>query len=544
MRRYLTICAVLIIFVSGLVSVEALAAKPDQVSNTITNLKQITRDKGVEVYPDPAPDEKFIVYAKWVVVNVSGFYDIFQLDLSNGREINLTPDSPKHDENPVYNEDGSKVLFDSYRQKERSVWIAEAGGGGGIQRISRGSSADFDGDISPDGQKVVFCAYKGKRDIREVKGGERHDIFRGAEMPSIMLANIDGSNQREIAKGINPTFSPDSKTIAFAGNISGTMEVYTLNIDGTGLTQITKGNRKEPSLEPTFSPCGEYLAFSSRRDKNWDIYMVEIKTNRLTQLTVHDEVDGGPSWGSEGNIYFHSKRSGSWDVWSMKPIGYDADMDKDNIRGAADKCPKQAEDFDNWQDEDGCPDPDNDGDGFLDADDKCPDQAEDMDGQLDEDGCPDLDNDNDGIPDDQDGAPTEPETLNGFRDDDGIPDRPPLDDKFIVAGLYFKSGRYEVTPESFAVLDDLSRKIEADTMAKVEVRAFTDSRGKDQRNLELSQRRADAVKAYLMSKGIDPNRLIAVGYGEQFPVADNRTAEGRAKNRRVEIVRLWSPPNK
>ena len=134
------------------------------------------------------------------------------------------------------------------------------------------------------------------------------------------------------------------------------------------------------------------------------------------------------------------------------------DRDGDGIKDDVDQCPDEPEDFDGFQDEDGCPDPDNDNDGILDVDDrcpnepedrdgdqdwdgcpensdgdrdgdgildskdKCPDQPEDRDGFQDEDGCPDPDNDQDGIPDKRDACPNDPEDKDGFEDEDGCPD--------------------------------------------------------------------------------------------------------------------------
>ncbi|MBK8481839.1 MAG: OmpA family protein [Proteobacteria bacterium] len=101
------------------------------------------------------------------------------------------------------------------------------------------------------------------------------------------------------------------------------------------------------------------------------------------------------------------------------------DRDGDGIKDDVDRCPTRPEDFDGFEDEDGCPDPDNDGDGILDGDDKCPNEPEDKDGYQDEDGCPEtesLDRDGDGIPDDRDQCPDEPEDKDGFEDEDGCPD--------------------------------------------------------------------------------------------------------------------------
>ena len=101
------------------------------------------------------------------------------------------------------------------------------------------------------------------------------------------------------------------------------------------------------------------------------------------------------------------------------------DRDGDGIKDDVDKCPDDPEDFDDFEDEDGCPDPDNDRDGILDKDDKCPNEPETKNGFEDEDGCPDsldLDRDGDGIPDRLDKCPDDPEDKDGFEDEDGCPD--------------------------------------------------------------------------------------------------------------------------
>jgi outer membrane protein OmpA-like peptidoglycan-associated protein len=100
----------------------------------------------------------------------------------------------------------------------------------------------------------------------------------------------------------------------------------------------------------------------------------------------------------------------------------DYDNDNDGVPDSLDKCPNDPEDFDGFQDKDGCPDYDNDKDGIPDSLDKCPNQPEDYDGFQDKDGCPDYDNDNDGIPDSLDKCPSQTEDYDGFQDKDGCPD--------------------------------------------------------------------------------------------------------------------------
>ena len=101
------------------------------------------------------------------------------------------------------------------------------------------------------------------------------------------------------------------------------------------------------------------------------------------------------------------------------------DTDGDGIYDDKDNCSDMAEDFDEFEDDDGCPDFDNDFDGIYDTQDECPDDPEDFDGFADYDGCPDLDNDEDGIPDSIDKCPNRAEVVNGYKDEDGCPDRKP-----------------------------------------------------------------------------------------------------------------------
>ncbi|MBN1576151.1 MAG: OmpA family protein [Chitinispirillaceae bacterium] len=220
----------------------------------------------------------------------------------------------------------------------------------------------------------------------------------------------------------------------------------------------------------------------------------------------------------------------------------DYDNDQDGVADSLDKCPMEPEDRDNFADEDGCPDPDNDGDKILDKVDKCPNNAEDIDGFEDEDGCPDYDNDRDGIPDSVDNCKSEPEVFNGYKDEDGCPDsliRPSEKEaKALNTKLHainFKTGSAELTQSSFAALDYVANFLKNFETLRYEIQGHTDSRGSDDYNLVLSAARAGTVRVYLLSKGIPEERVIGIGYGETMPIADNATAKGRARNRRVEF---------
>lgn len=227
----------------------------------------------------------------------------------------------------------------------------------------------------------------------------------------------------------------------------------------------------------------------------------------------------------------------------------DPDNDQDGVPDIRDLEPNQAEDKDGFQDFDGAPDPDNDKDFVPDDRDLAPNDPEDLDGFEDEDGKPDLDNDQDGIPDSRDNCPDEAETFNGFEDQDGCPDEAPDDVEgsmvvleesvpLVLQGVTFKTGSTWLSLASRAVLDQVVASLKQNPDAEVMIRGYTDNVGSREVNMRMSEGRAEAVKKYLVSSGISPARLTAKGLGPDSPVASNATAEGRAKNRRIEFLRI------
>jgi outer membrane protein OmpA-like peptidoglycan-associated protein len=102
--------------------------------------------------------------------------------------------------------------------------------------------------------------------------------------------------------------------------------------------------------------------------------------------------------------------------------------------------------------------------------------------------------------------------------------------------VLFDTGRSELNPGAARKLDQLSEFLMEHPERRVQIDGFTDSVGSDSYNQDLSQRRADSVKAALISRGVDPSRIGSQGYGKSFPVANNVDSGGRQLNRRVEVV--------
>lgn len=227
------------------------------------------------------------------------------------------------------------------------------------------------------------------------------------------------------------------------------------------------------------------------------------------------------------------------------------DSDKDGVRDIDDKCPQVK----GLKEYEGCPPPDRDGDGVMDKDDKCPDVAgkvngcpdTDGDGVIDmEDKCPDVagdvngcpDRDKDGIVDNMDKCPDTP----GIKANKGCPEvKQEVKAKImsIAKSIYFKTGSDILSYKSKKKLNELIPILNEYPEMGFSIEGHTDSVGDDAKNMTLSQKRADAVKKYLVDKGVDPSRLIATGYGETMPVADNNTKSGRQQNRRVELKSIF-----
>ena len=202
------------------------------------------------------------------------------------------------------------------------------------------------------------------------------------------------------------------------------------------------------------------------------------------------------------------------------------DTDKDGINDDEDKCPT-VPGLARYQ---GCPIPDTDKDGINDEEDKCPSVA----GVARYQGCPVPDTDGEGVNDEEDKCPTVP----GVTENQGCPViKEEVKQKVDHAAqkILFATSSYKLLSGSNKGLDEVTKILQADPHLKLYIDGYTDNSGNTEKNQALSENRANAVKDYFVKKGIDASRITAAGHGQNEPIADNKTAAGRKKNRRVEM---------
>jgi outer membrane protein OmpA-like peptidoglycan-associated protein len=213
------------------------------------------------------------------------------------------------------------------------------------------------------------------------------------------------------------------------------------------------------------------------------------------------------------------------------------DRDRDGIPDASDACPAEPGPPSDDAKKNGCPD--TDGDAIPDPLDACPTVPGVPSDDPKKNGCP-PDTDGDGIPDGQDACPKEPGPGNADASKNGCPLVVVREQEIVITEqVQFESDQAVIKKESDGLLDGIAKVLEEHPeIRKVEVQGHTDTTGKAPHNKVLSASRAEAVRRALVKRGVAERRLVAQGFGQEKPIADNETEVGRAKNRRVQFVIL------
>jgi outer membrane protein OmpA-like peptidoglycan-associated protein len=221
------------------------------------------------------------------------------------------------------------------------------------------------------------------------------------------------------------------------------------------------------------------------------------------------------------------------------------DTDGDGIVDPDDACPEVKGVKTDDPKTNGCP-ADRDGDGIIDGEDACPDEKGVADPDPQKNGCPPpKDTDSDGIMDPQDACPNEKGAPDPDPQKNGCPKSVRVSETeiLILEQVQFDTGKAVIKKASDPLLDEVADVLkEHPEITQLEVQGHTDDRGRSANNDVLSQARANAVMKAMIKRGIAPERLTAKGYGQNRPLVENTSEEGRQKNRRVQFVILAKQP--
>lgn len=280
---------------------------------------------------------------------------------------------------------------------------------------------------------------------------------------------------------------------------------------------------------------GIVFSFATNNDKDGD--GVPNKLDKCPKtlpeaIKFVDECGCDKDTDKDGVPDYKDKCPNSTPGYKVDSLGCTIDTDGDGVADDIDQCPETPAEARGMVDENGCP-LDTDGDGVPDYLDQCPGTPAAAKGFVDEKGCP-IDTDGDGVYDYEDVCPNEP----GVKANNGCPEiKEEVKKVFEKAlnGIEFETGSAKIKKTSNKILDDVVKIMKENPSYKLSINGHTDNAGKADKNQKLSEDRAASVKAYLENKGVEASRLTSAGFGQTQPVADNKTAKGRAKNRRVEF---------
>jgi outer membrane protein OmpA-like peptidoglycan-associated protein len=215
------------------------------------------------------------------------------------------------------------------------------------------------------------------------------------------------------------------------------------------------------------------------------------------------------------------------------------DSDNDGVTDDADKCPNQAQGAFPDPDRPGCPDADDDHDGVYNREDQCRHEPAGITPDPERKGCPAPDRDHDSIPDATDACPDKPGAPNADPKKNGCPGLVLIEGDQIKINkpVFFATNKDTILKKSAPVLNAVGFALTHNAnIRKVLVEGHTDNKGNPEKNQDLSQRRADSVKAWLIQLGVEAERLDTRGFGDTRPLVPNATSKGRAANRRVQFT--------
>jgi TolB protein len=232
-----------------------------------------------DFYPSLSADGQWITFS----TRRDNNFEIYVMEVDGGNPRRLTQDLGSNFA-PAFSPDGAYIAFTSAQGGFQNVWVMDADGSNARPLTDVGNNGDP--EWSPDGRQISFVSDR---------GGTNELYVMNVADPS---QGTDGADARPVAPGLTiggrNDWSPDGQVLTFYAGEAGARNIFTLNLDGTDLRQLT---HVSDNRGPSFSPDGEWIAFASFRDGNNEIYIVRPDGSQLTRLTNNTRPDWQPRWG-------------------------------------------------------------------------------------------------------------------------------------------------------------------------------------------------------------------------------------------------------
>jgi len=443
-------------------------------------------------------------------------------------------------------------------------------GVGGYVWVPTGFDTSYVSDGSVRGQPQLLLGGRADRFIWTMMAGP---TLRS----TTSLGNVELGHQMNWGAGVGALLL-DNRSLQLGIETAGGVDVETPDSRSTNAEALAGIKLRLPGLES----CANCLELGAAAGPGITTGIGTPEVRALFQFAYTPEVPE-PKMDTDGDGIYDDvdacpKVPG---VKSSDPAKHgcppDGDRDKDTILDKDDACPDEPGKADPDPKKNGCPDRDRDKDGIVDSADACPDEPGLPNDDPKKNGCPLNDKDGDTITDDVDacidipGVKTDDPKTNGcppdtdgdgFRDDqDACPKEKGVDDAdpskrgcpklvrvtekeiIILEQVQFDTGKSTIKKVSDPLLDSVAQVLkEHPEILKLEVQGHTDTTGSKQINAKLSDDRAKSVRDALIKRGVDGNRLSFKGYGQDVPVGDNKTPEGKQMNRRVQFIVLEKKP--